>query len=130
MNDPVADLLTRIRNAQMRRHDALEMPASRLRTAILSILEREGYIKGFQALTPDSGHPALRVELKYVEGRAAIEGLRRLSRPGLRRYVAKGEIPKVQGGFGVAILSTSRGVLTDKDARKNGVGGELLCAVW
>jgi small subunit ribosomal protein S8 len=130
MNDPVADLLTRIRNAQMRRHDSLTMPASHLRAAILAILEREGYIRGFRAQTPEKGHPTLSVDLKYVEGRAAIEGLRRVSRPGLRRYVAKDEIPRVQGGNGVSILSTSRGLLTDREARKNGVGGELLCAVW
>jgi small subunit ribosomal protein S8 len=130
MTDPIADLLTRIRNAQMRRHASTQVPASKLKANVLAIMAREGYIQGFSPFTPESGHPALKVDLKYVDGRAAIEGLTRVSRPGLRRYVAKDEIPWVQGGYGIAILSTSKGLLTDKEARRTGVGGEVLCSVW
>jgi small subunit ribosomal protein S8 len=130
MTDPIADLLTRIRNAQMRRKDSTEVPASKLKANVLAIMAREGYIQGFTPFTPESGHPALKVDLKYVDGRAAIAGLTRVSRPGLRRYVAKDEIPWVQGGYGIAILSTSKGLLTDKEARRTGIGGEVLCSVW
>jgi len=130
MTDPIADLLTRIRNAQMRRHATTDVPASKLKASLLTIMAREGYITGFVPHTPEGGHPTLKVELKYVDGRAAIEGVNRLSRPGLRRYVAKDEIPWVQGGYGIAILSTSKGLLTDKEARRTGIGGEVLCSVW
>lgn len=128
--DPIADLLTRIRNAHMRRKASLSVPMSKLKAEVLKIMQREGFIKGYRAETPESGHPRLVVDLKYVEGRAAIEGIQRVSRPGLRRYVAHTEIPRVQGGLGVAILSTSRGLLTDREARKGGIGGEVLCALW
>jgi len=130
MTDPIADLLTRIRNAQMRRHATLDVPASKLKANVLKLMAREGFIQGFEPFTPEGGHPALKVTLKYVDGRSAIEGLTRVSKPGLRRYVAKDEIPWVQGGYGIAILSTSKGLLTDKEARRTGVGGEVLCALW
>jgi len=130
MTDPIADLLTRIRNAQMRRHASLEVPASKLKANVLALMAREGYIKGFQAVTPEGGHPMLKVELKYIDGRGVIEGIKRVSRPGLRRYVARDTIPWVQGGYGIAILSTSKGLVTDKEARRTGIGGEVLCTVW
>jgi len=128
--DPIADLLTRIRNAHMRRKSSLTLPASKLKAEVLGIMKREGFIRGYRAETPEEGHPQLVVDLKYVEGRAAIEGIRRVSRPGLRRYVGYGEIPRVQGGLGIAIVSTSRGLLTDREARKGKIGGEVLCALW
>jgi len=130
MTDPIADLLARIRNAQMRRHATLDVPANKLKANLLAVMVREGYVQGFEPLTPEGGHPTLRVALKYVEGRAAIEGLKRVSRPGLRAYVAKDEIPWVQGGYGIAILTTSKGLMTDKEARRAGLGGEVLCSVW
>jgi small subunit ribosomal protein S8 len=128
--DPIADLLTRIRNAQMRRKTSLTLPGSRLKASVLAIMQREGFIKAYRAETPEGGHPQLVVDLKYVEGRGAIEGIQRVSRPGLRRYVSHDEIPRVQGGLGVAILSTSRGILTDREARKGRIGGEVLCTLW
>jgi len=128
--DPIADLLTRIRNAQMRRKTSLTLPMSKLKASVLAIMQREGFIKSYRAETPEGGHPQLVVDLKYVEGRAAIEGIQRVSRPGLRRYVSHDQIPRVQGGLGVAILSTSRGLLTDREARKGGIGGEILCTLW
>jgi len=128
--DPIADLLTRIRNAQMRRKSSTTVPASKLKAEVLGIMQREGFIRGWRADTPEGGHPQLVVDLKYVEGRGAIEGIRRVSRPGLRRYVGHGDIPRVQGGLGVAILSTSRGLLTDREARRGGIGGEVLCSLW
>lgn len=130
MTDPIADLLTRMRNAVMRKHAEVVVPASRVKKSILDLLVREGYISGVTPVTPEGGHPSLKVDLKYVEGRSAIEGLTRVSTPGLRRYIAKDEIPWVQGGYGVAIISTSRGVMTDREARRQGIGGELLCTVW
>lgn len=130
MTDPVADLLTRIRNAAQRGHATLTVPASGLKRSILQLMAREGYICGFEAVTTEAGHPALRVDLKYVDGSSVIEGLRRISSPGLRQYVGKGDVPWVQGGYGIAILSTSRGLITDREARRQGVGGEVLCTVW
>lgn len=130
MTDPIADLLTRIRNAQMRRHDTLQVPASKLKANILKIMVKEGYLRAFEPVTPEDGHPVLMIALKYVEGRAAIEGSKRVSKPGLRNYVAKDQIPWVQGGYGIAILSTSRGLMTDKEARRAGIGGEVLCSMW
>ncbi|MBI5136700.1 MAG: 30S ribosomal protein S8 [Nitrospirae bacterium] len=130
MTDPVADLLTRIRNAAQRGHATLTVPASGLKRSILQLMAREGYICGFENVTSEAGHPALRVDLKYVDGSSVIEGLRRISSPGLRQYVGKGDVPWVQGGYGIAILSTSRGLITDREARRQGVGGEVLCTVW
>lgn len=130
MTDPIADLLTRIRNAAQRKHASLTMPASKLKREILIVMAREGYISGYGSDKTDKGHPALRVDLKYVDGRAAIEGLRRESKPGLRKYVGSGEVPWVQGGYGIAIISSSRGLITDREARRQGIGGEVLCSVW
>lgn len=130
MTDPVADLLTRIRNTAQRGHASLNVPASTLKRAILTVLAREGYITGVEGVQSSAGHPELRVDLKYVDGRCAIEGLRRVSSPGLRHYVGKTEVPWVQGGYGIAILSTSRGLVTDREARRQGIGGEVLCTVW
>jgi small subunit ribosomal protein S8 len=127
--DPVSDMLARIRNALMARHENVEMPHSRLKTRIAEILKKEGYISEF-SVNPE--WPAtLRVQLKYGEGREpAIVGMRRSSRPGRRVYVRHQHIPRVLNGMGISIISTSQGVFTDRDARKQSVGGELLCEVW
>lgn len=126
MTDPVADMLTRIRNAGLVGHDTVAMPRSNLKVQILQILEQEGYIGGVQ----DDGR-TLKVQLRFDQGRrAVIQGLKRVSTPGRRTYVGKDEIPYVRDGLGVAILTTPRGVLTDRAARQAGVGGEVLCYVW
>ncbi|MGC8763176.1 MAG: 30S ribosomal protein S8 [Acidobacteriota bacterium] len=130
MTDPIADLLTRIRNGLKARKPFVEIPSSNLKVEVAKILKEEGYILNFK-VTEDGKQGILRLDLKYTpEGRPAIEGLRRESSPGRRVYVAKDEIRPVLGGLGVGILTTSRGVLTDKQARREGVGGELLCTVW
>ena len=127
--DPVADMLARIRNALLARHEAVEIPFSRLKVKIAEILKQEGFINDFSV---QNEFPAsLRVQLKYGEGRKpAIVGMRRTSRPGRRVYVRHKHIPHVLNGMGISIISTSHGVVTDRDARKNAVGGELLCEVW
>lgn len=131
MTDPIADMLARIRNAALARHDSTRMPASKIKKAILEILKAEGYIADVRLEEDNAGHSQLAVVLKYSENRrAAFAGLKRVSRPGRRVYIGHDEIPRVLSGLGVSILSTSRGVMTDKDARKNKVGGELLCEVW
>ena len=130
ITDPIADMLTRIRNAIGVRHRSVSMPVSKTKVSLAQILKREGYIRDYDVL---SGKPqgTLRIHLQYLEGRqAAITGLKRISRPGLRMYVAKGEIPRVYGGLGTAIISTPRGVMTGREAWRLGVGGELLCYVW
>ena len=126
--DPIADMLTRIRNAQQALLPRVEMPHSKLKESIARILMAEGYVKDVSA----SGDKIKRlaVDLKYAGKRGVIEGIRRVSRPGLRRYVDQGELPRVRGGLGVAILTTSHGVMTARDARKKNVGGEVLCFVW
>ena len=130
MTDPIADLLTRIRNAQGARHEIVSVPASKIKRAILQILKNEGFIADF-SFTPNAHQGELNVFLKYDEAdKPIILGIQRASRPGCRRYVKQAEIPQVLNGLGVAILSTSRGVLSDRDARKLGVGGELLAYVW
>jgi small subunit ribosomal protein S8 len=130
MTDPIADFLTRIRNAKQAGHRRLAMPASKLKTALAGILREEGYIREYK-LVDEGPQGTLQLWLKYdAEGRPAIQGLKRISRPGLRRYVPNDELPRVLGGLGVAILSTSRGIMTGKSARKVGVGGEVLCFVW
>ena len=128
MSDPVADMLTRIRNAQGVAKNEVAMPASKLKAAIAQVLQDEGYIEGFQVL-PNEGKPELRIGLKYYAGRPVIERLERVSRPGLRIYRGRNHIPQVMNGLGVAIVSTSRGVMTDRKARTQGVGGEVLCYV-
>jgi small subunit ribosomal protein S8 len=128
MSDPIADMLTRIRNAQMVGHAEVAMPASRLKASIAKVLKDEGYIEDF-ALREDGAAKELRIGLKYYAGRPVIERLERVSKPGLRVYRGRDDIPRVMNGLGVAILSTSRGVMTDRKARADGVGGEVLCIV-
>ena len=134
MTDPIADMLSRIRNATIGRHNRVEMPSSRLKVEIARILESEGYIHGFKVFEPQPGGPpqaTLRLVLKYgPRGERVISGLERVSRPGRRVYFGRDEVPEVLAGLGTAILTTSRGVMTGRDAVKNGVGGEVLCNVW
>jgi small subunit ribosomal protein S8 len=129
--DPIADFLTRIRNAILARHAEAVAPASKLKVKIAELLRDEGYIAGFDLRTDMAGQSELSIKLRWADQRTnAITGLRRRSRPGQRVYVGKDRIPRVRSGLGVAILSTSRGLMTDRVARKEGVGGELLCEVW
>jgi len=134
MTDPIADMLTRIRNATTARHTRVEMPSSRLKVEIARILEREGYIQGFKVVEPQPGErpqALLRVLLKYgPRGERVITGLERVSRPGRRVYFGRDDVPDVLAGLGTSILTTSRGVMTGRDAVKTGVGGEVLCNVW
>jgi small subunit ribosomal protein S8 len=130
MTDPVADFLTRIRNGQKARFDKVDIPASKMKTSLARILKEEGYIKNFKLLK-DNKQGIIRIHLKYGDNReAVIMGLKRVSRPGCRVYVGHGDIPKVLNGLGVNILSTSKGIMTDHQARKEHVGGELLCSIW
>jgi small subunit ribosomal protein S8 len=128
MTDPIADFLTRIRNGQRSGKPEVAMPSSRIKLALAQVLKDEGYIEDFAVGSPD-GKPTLTLRLKYYQGRPVIDRLERVSRPGLRVYKAKDELPKVLGGMGVAIISTSRGVMTDREARAAGHGGEVLCIV-
>lgn len=128
MSDPIADMLTRIRNAQSVEKAAVAMPASKVKAAIAQVLKDEGYIDDF-AVRENDGKPELHISLKYYAGRPVIEKIERVSRPGLRIYKGSQEIPKVMNGLGIAIVSTSHGVMTDRKARANGVGGEVLCIV-
>ena len=128
MSDPIADMLTRIRNAQMVEKVGVLMPASKVKSAIAQVLKDEGYIDDF-AVRENDGKPELHISLKYYAGRPVIEKIERVSRPGLRIYKGSQEIPKVMNGLGIAIVSTSRGVMTDRKARADGVGGEVLCIV-
>lgn len=131
VNDPIADMLTRIRNAQVAKHDQVTLPASKMKKAIAKILLDEGYIKNFEVIN-DGMSGQLRLTLKYTDGKngTVIQGLKRISRPGLRVYAGAENMPKVLGGLGIAIISTSKGIMTDKDARKEGVGGEVLAYIW
>ena len=130
MSDPIADLLTRIRNAVQARHETLLVPRSKLKLAILGILKSEGYIEDFESLDTDV-QGQIRVWPRYDgANKGVIRGLERISRPSRRKYVSKDDIPRVRNGLGVAILTTPRGVLSDRDARREGVGGEVLCYVW
>jgi small subunit ribosomal protein S8 len=128
MTDPIADMLTRIRNGQAVSKAAVSMPSSGLKNAIAGVLKDEGYITDF-SVDDAGGKPVLTIELKYYQGRPVIEKLQRASRPGLRLYKGKNDLPSVQGGLGVAIISTSRGVMSDRQARAAGEGGEVLCTV-
>jgi len=128
MTDPIADFLTRIRNGQAAGKAEVIAPASKLKAAIAQVLREEGYITDFQEQTVD-GKPAIAVSLKYYQGRPVIDRIERVSRPGLRRYTRKDDLPKVDGGLGIAIISTPKGVMTDRAARKIGEGGEILCYV-
>ena len=133
MTDPIADFLTRIRNAITAAHQTVDIPASRLKREMARILTEQGYIDGFDVEAPNADHPGevIRIRLKYTDDRrSAIQGLRRVSRPGQRRYVPAARVPKVQGGLGTAIVSTSRGVMTGHDARLQKVGGEVVAEIW
>ena len=131
LSDPIADMLTRIRNANTAKHDTVDVPASKMKIAIADILLNEGYIKKYD-LVEDGNFTTIRIELKYGadKNEKIITGLKRISKPGLRVYASKEELPRVLGGLGVAIISTNQGVITDKDARKLQVGGEVLAFVW
>ena len=128
MTDPISDMLTRIRNAQLVGHTEVSMPASQLKASIAQVLKDEGYIEDF-ALRENGSKKELAIALKYYAGKPVIERLERVSKPGLRVYKGRDDIPKVMNGLGVAVLSTSRGVMTDRKARADGVGGEILCIV-
>jgi len=133
MSDPIADMLTRIRNANSQKHATVDIPSSRIKTAIADILAREGYVKGYDVLTQDGGvKKTIRISLKYGPEKDAkvITGIRRISKPGLRVYTPCEKLPKVLGGLGTAIVSTNQGLVTDKEARKLGVGGEIIAFVW
>ena len=131
MSDPIADMLTRIRNANTAKHDTVDIPASKMKNAIVEILLEEGYIEKYE-IVKEGNFGTIRVTLKYGadKNEKIITGIKRISKPGLRVYAGKDEIPRVLGGLGTAILSTNQGVITDKEARKLGVGGEVLCFVW
>lgn len=130
MTDPIADMLTRIRNALVVKHTSIDVPASNMKKAIADILLEEGFIRGYTRKN-DGIQGVIKVDLKYgANGTNVITGLKRISKPGLRVYANKDQVPKVLGGLGIAILSTSKGVITDKQARKEGVGGEVLCYIW
>jgi len=132
LTDPVADLLTRIRNANQALHPELSLSSSRLREAVTKLLAAEGFIDGYQVVELAPGRHQLRIKLRYVDNRRGrvIKGVRRISRPGRRVYRGCKELPRVQGGLGIAIVSTSQGVLTDREARRRRLGGEILCEVW
>jgi len=129
MSDPISDMLTRIRNAQMAEKTTVVMPSSKLKVAIAEVLKDEGYVDGFSVIKGDAGKATLEIGLKYYSGRPVIEKIQRISRPGLRIYKGSEDIPKVMNGLGIAIVSTSKGLMTDRKARANGIGGEVLCVV-
>ncbi len=129
MSDPISDMLTRIRNAQQAEKATVAMPSSKLKAAIAQVLKDEGYIDGFNVVNSESGKATLEVALKYYADRPVIETIQRVSRPGLRIYKGSNDIPRVMNGLGIAIVSTSKGLMTDRKARANGIGGEVLCIV-
>ena len=131
MSDPIADMLTRIRNGNTAKHDTVDVPASKMKKAIADILTNEGYIKGYE-LIEDGVKSTIRISLKYGADKdeKVITGIKRISKPGLRVYAGKEELPRVLGGLGTAIISTSRGLMTDKEARKAGIGGEVIAFIW
>ena len=129
VNDPIADMLTRIRNAIMARHDSVVIPLSKAKVSIAKILKDEGFIVDY-AIVKGETHRFIKVTLKYIDSQPIILGLERVSKPGLRLYVRRGEIPRVYGGLGIAILSTSKGISVGRDAWRRNLGGELLCYVW
>lgn len=128
MSDPISDMLTRIRNAQMAEKTNVRMPSSKLKVAIAQVLQDEGYVGGYN-VSSVGGKPTLEIDLKYYAGRPVIEKIQRVSRPGLRMYKGCDDIPNVMNGLGIAIVSTSKGLMTDRKARANGIGGEVLCIV-
>jgi small subunit ribosomal protein S8 len=130
MTDPIADMLTRIRNANQMKHDTVDMPASKLKSEILAVLKEEGYITDYK-LVADGVQGIIRVTLKYLQNKErAVRGLKKISKPGLRVYAKSDELPRVLNGLGIAIVSTSQGIMTDREARKKQVGGEVLAYVW
>ena len=130
LTDPIADMLTRIRNANHQRHATVDIPASKIKLAIAEILKEEGYIADYEVIE-ENVQGTIRISLKYInEKERVITGIRRISKPGLRIYVNSNELPTILGGLGIAIISTSNGIMTDKEARKQKVGGEVLCYVW
>lgn len=128
MQDPIADLLTRMRNALMVGKPSIELPSSKFKVAIANLLKQEGFITDYQVASSNN-KPVLSVVLKYFKGKSVIESLKRISRPGLKRYFKQAELPKVRGGLGIAVVSTSLGLMTDRDARKSGLGGEVICTI-
>jgi small subunit ribosomal protein S8 len=130
MNDPLGDLLTRIRNAQMRSHSKVSSPASRLRVSVLDVLKNEGYIRGYASVEHKDGKNELEIELKYFDGAPVIREIERISKPGRRVYASVKNLPRINNGLGVAIVSTPKGVMADHDAREANVGGEILCTVF
>ena len=132
MSDPIADMLTRIRNANTAKHDTVDIPSSKMKLAIAGILLDEGYIVKYDIVKDENGFDVIRITLKYGKDKneKIITGLKRISKPGLRVYASKDELPRVLGGLGVAVISTDKGVVTDKEARAQGVGGEVLCYIW
>lgn len=128
MQDPIADMLTRIRNALMVGKPSVNLPSSKFKVAIAKVLKQEGFIMDYQIASADN-KPVLSVLLKYFKGKSVIESLKRVSRPGLKRYFKQAEVPKVRGGLGMALVSTSQGLMTDRDARKLGLGGEVICTI-
>jgi small subunit ribosomal protein S8 len=130
VTDPIGDMLVRLRNGLGRHHEVVTVPASRLKREVLKVLQAEGFIQGVEQVVED-GHPMLKIQLRYVgEGQSMITGMERISKPGCRVYVGRKEIPKVRNGIGVSILSTSKGIMTDRESRHAGLGGEVLCSVW
>jgi small subunit ribosomal protein S8 len=131
MSDPIADLLTRIRNANAANHDSLELDHSRLKLEIVKVLQQEGYVKSYEVTGEETHRPVIKIHLKYGPRREKVlTDLKRVSKPGRRVYTGCGSLPKVMGGLGIAILTTPNGVMTDRQARRQGVGGEVLCYVW
>ena len=130
MNDPIGDMLTRIRNAQMRGKSTVLTPASKMRARVLDVLADEGYIRGYENSSDRQGHPTIEIALKYYEGVPVIREVKRVSKPGRRVYLGVGDLPSVRQGLGVSIVSTSRGVMSDANARSANVGGEVLCTVF
>ncbi len=130
VTDPIGDLLVRLKNGSQRRHETITVPASKLKRSILQILKNEGYVEAVEDGTQE-GHPILKVQLRYVEeGQPMITGLQRISKPGRRVYVGSKDIDRVRNGIGMSILSTSKGIMTDQESRRNKLGGEVLCSVW
>lgn len=131
ITDPIADMLTRIRNANSSKHKTVDIPASNMKLGIAEILFKEGYIKSFEEIKEENNQGIIRITLKYTEkGKKVIDGLKRISKPGLRVYASKDELPQVLNGLGIALISTSKGIMTDKAARAAGLGGEVLAYIW
>ena len=130
MQDPISDMLTRVRNAQMASKVSVAMPSSKIKVAVAKVLQDEGYVNGFSVAETEGNKAELIIDLKYFDGKPVIAEIDRASRPGLRRYAGKDELPSIRGGLGVAIVSTSKGVMSDRAARSAGIGGEVLCTVF